>query len=128
MVRRPPRSTRTYTLFPSTTRCRSRQGWARRVGGEPARAAQDDGGQIVEKGTRCRRTCESHFRNCVINLEESTGAPSITMAGACCIRSWFIFNVLVIIALWCRLELGLYWFRVTSVLGRRMIIIYPYLP
>src|SRR3546814_20507931 len=86
----------------------SRQAWARRVGGDPARAAQDDGGQIVEKGTRCRRTCESHFRNCVINLEESTGAPSITMAGACCIRSWFIFNVLVIIALWWRLELGLF--------------------
>src|SRR3546814_8180084 len=77
----------------------SRQAWARRVGGDPARAAQDDGGQIVEKGTRCRRTCESHFRNCVINLEESTGAPSITMAGACCIRSWFLLNVLVIIAL-----------------------------
>src|SRR3546814_12457638 len=91
----------------------SRQAWARRVGGDPARAAQDDGGQIVEKGTRCRRTCESHFRNCVINLEESTGAPSITMAGACCIRSWFIFNVLVIIAIWWRLELGLYWFRGT---------------
>src|SRR3546814_13923682 len=83
-------------------------------------AAQDDGGQIVEKGTRCRRTCESHFRNCVINLEESTGAPSITMAGACCIRSWFIFTVLVIIAVWWRLALGLYWFRGTRCVGSRL--------
>src|SRR3546814_20902770 len=48
MVRRPPRSTRTDTLFPYTTLCRS--GWRLRLAGGEGEGEQGDGGQGLAHG------------------------------------------------------------------------------
>src|SRR3546814_12194780 len=68
MIRRPPRSTRTDTLFPYTTlfrsalserragACRSlRGGRARRIGARPGRAVDRRGGRAPGRADRCRR-------------------------------------------------------------------------
>src|SRR3546814_18499366 len=63
MIRRPPRSTRTDTLFPYTTHFRSATG--RRL----AQAGADDGGGkcsrrcLVHGGTTTRSKCPVHDRN-----------------------------------------------------------------
>src|SRR3546814_10455843 len=76
MIRRPPRSTRTDTLFPYTTLFRSRLGQARDVealdaparrGGDaqarPARARHDEGGGIAPTASRAKVAAPGNGRS-----------------------------------------------------------------
>src|SRR3546814_10108951 len=61
MIRRPPRATRTDTLFPYTTLFRSRQlarrgrGNLRNLGGRSLHQTDDLGAELVERGKRSQR-------------------------------------------------------------------------
>src|SRR3546814_5365647 len=100
MIRRPPRSTRTDTLFPYTTLFRSRLGVSTRASGSPGAAAGGKAGIDAAEGTAMDarflfvRTCQPPDRS-EEHTSELQSLMRISYAVVCLKKKKIIYNPLL---------------------------------